>query len=165
MIRPPPISTLLPTTTLFRSQQLSAALKQSLQQMGINPSAVQVNAQGGGQNPGASSTSGQFLVTVTAAPAASVSGAPAAPAASPKTVAAAAMATVTNPDRTDVGGYNPLQYATDDTARQLANELGATVVKTGPAGGPANVPPQNMLEFGNGFVANEIGRASCRERV
>ncbi|MGH7247205.1 MAG: hypothetical protein ACREH9_03785, partial [Pseudomonadota bacterium] len=50
--------------------------------------------------------------------------------------------------------YNPLQYATDSTAQQLATMLGATVVKTAASEVPLNIPQQNMLDCGNGFIAN-----------
>lgn len=124
--------------------ELSAALKQALQELGLNPAAVQVTTQAKGQDTATSATSGQFVVTVTDSAPQSNS--------SPSALEAAAASD--NPYRTDVGGYNSLQYATDTTAQDLATALGATVVKTSSNTGPYSVPPQEMLDFGNGFVAN-----------
>lgn len=57
--------------------------------------------------------------------------------------------------RQDVAGYNPSQYATTETANQLAQMLGGQVVQTqmGP-GSPFNVPNQNSLSFGSGSPLN-----------
>ncbi|HLJ14113.1 MAG TPA: hypothetical protein VKV15_06415 [Bryobacteraceae bacterium] len=129
--------------------ELSAALKQAFQQMGLNPNTVQVNSPAAGQNSDASTNSGQFVVTVTAPPA------PTANADASAAVAESAQAiSSANPYRTDVGMYNPLQYATAQTAQNLAATLGATAVQTTPSTGPVTVPRQNMLSFGNGLVAN-----------
>lgn len=49
----------------------------------------------------------------------------------------------------NLGGYNPSQYASLETSNQLAQALGANVSQTkmGP-GSPFNVPNQNSLSFG-----------------
>ena len=134
--------------------ELSAALRQALQQMGVNPAAVQVTTQAKGQDTATSAGSGQFIVTVDS-PATSGSDSDTSTSGS---AAAADTASSTGdaktPYRTDIGTYNPLQYATDATAHDLAASLGATMVKTSANTGPFSVPPQNMLDFGNGFVAN-----------
>jgi hypothetical protein len=120
--------------------ELSAALQQALRELGVNPAAVQVSTEAKGQDTATAADSRQFVVTVKNSGALS---------ADPDTLPAAAAA---NPYRNDIGGYNPQQYATDATAQDLASTLGATVVKTSTTG--ASVPPQNMLDFGNGFIAN-----------
>jgi len=51
------------------------------------------------------------------------------------------------------GGYNPLQYATDDQARGLASLLGGTNQRTNTSG-PLNVPSQNSLGFGGSDTFN-----------
>jgi len=51
------------------------------------------------------------------------------------------------------GGYNPLQYATDDQARGLASLLGGTNQSTNTSG-PLNVPSQNQLGFGGSDTFN-----------
>jgi len=60
--------------------------------------------------------------------------------------------------RQDVGGYNPFQYATDDTTNSLAKLFGATAGKTTDPNGPGGIgfgpPSQNMLDFGGGYVGN-----------
>jgi len=45
------------------------------------------------------------------------------------------------------GGYNPLQYATDEQATGLASLLGGTTQRTNVAG-PVAPPPQNLINFG-----------------
>lgn len=51
------------------------------------------------------------------------------------------------------GGYNPLQYASDETTAMLAKMLGSGISQTNPVGqiGP---PPQNLLTFGNGSAGS-----------
>lgn len=58
-----------------------------------------------------------------------------------------------NPQYQQNSGYNPLQYATLDTANQLANNFGANVIQTRGVGHLAP-PPQNMLDMGGGQVFN-----------
>lgn len=56
--------------------------------------------------------------------------------------------------RTDIGGYNPAQYATLDTSNQLAQALGGNVLQTRIPSGPYNVPPSNMIDFGGDSPLN-----------
>lgn len=123
--------------------ELSSALQQALRQMGVNPAAVQVTTASKAQDIATSADAGQYVVTVTD---------PNSPDAD--TGASADAAAPDAPYRTDVGAYNSLQYATDATAQDLAAALGAKVVTTHSETGPVAVPSQNMLDFGNGFVAN-----------
>jgi hypothetical protein len=52
------------------------------------------------------------------------------------------------------GGWNPMQYATDQRTNQLANMFGGVPTKTASTEGtasPFGIPQQNVLQFGNGF--------------
>lgn len=122
--------------------ELSSALQQALRQMGVNPAAVQVTTASKAQDIATSADAGQYVVTV------------ADPNSPDADTGASAGASADAPYRTDVGAYNSLQYATDATAQDLASALGAKVVTTHSETGPVAVPSQNMLDFGNGFVAN-----------
>jgi len=51
------------------------------------------------------------------------------------------------------GGYNPLQYASDGTANELAQGLGGTVSRTKTLG-PFGDFGQNQIDFGNGNQLN-----------
>lgn len=51
------------------------------------------------------------------------------------------------------GGYNPLQYASDNTANELAQGLGGTVSRTKTVG-PFGDFGQNQIDFGNGNQLN-----------
>lgn len=55
------------------------------------------------------------------------------------------------------GGYNPNQYATQQTAQQLANQLGGKVVSTNALASPVSNPAQmnqNEIQLANGFTGN-----------
>jgi hypothetical protein len=58
--------------------------------------------------------------------------------------------------RTDLGSeWNPYHYATDETTKNLVNLLGGTATKTAPtSSGPFNIPQQNAIDFGGGFIAD-----------
>ena len=77
-------------------------------------------------------------------------GTPASDAVLPQFVSGAAGTTAAS---RGAGGYNPLQYATDEQAAGLASLLGAGVSRTSPIG-PIGPPPQNILDFGDGAQLN-----------
>lgn len=77
-------------------------------------------------------------------------GTPASDAVLPQFVSGAAGTTTAS---RGAGGYNPLQYATDEQAAGLASLLGAGVSRTSPIG-PIGPPPQNILDFGDGAQLN-----------
>lgn len=58
-----------------------------------------------------------------------------------------------NPQYLEPAGYNPLQYASNETTQGLAEMLGAGVGQTNPTG-PIGPPPQNQLLFGSGTNGN-----------
>lgn len=93
------------------------------------------------------------LRTSVAAPASSTSKAASLPAAS----TAAPPAFTASPYRQDLGAaWNPKQYATDAATQNLIKVLGGgTAVQTSVSPGDAQqVPQQNCIDFGNGYVAN-----------
>jgi hypothetical protein len=55
--------------------------------------------------------------------------------------------------RSDVNGYNSLQYASDDDTQQLAQLLGGTVAQTN-ASGYYDIPQQNEIVMPGGVVMN-----------
>jgi hypothetical protein len=57
--------------------------------------------------------------------------------------------TTTSPTYQNYSGYNQYQYATPQTAAQLAGQYGAGVVQTNPIG-PVAPPAQTALNFGGG---------------
>lgn len=52
------------------------------------------------------------------------------------------------------GGWNPYQYATNETTNRLAQQFGGQATKTAAASGPFAIPQQNSIDFGNGWVGN-----------
>lgn len=56
--------------------------------------------------------------------------------------------------RSDVGGYNPNQYLTNSSSQDLATQFGGKVVSSGEPQVPIGPPPQNLIDFGNGFQSN-----------
>lgn len=124
-------------------QQLAGAIRQALEQAGLNPDLIQVSeAAGSGQNSATSAAPSQFFVTIqpqTAAPAtgqtAATPTAPAADAAAPPAASSAAPA-VADPRGGDTywnltGKTNPYAISADynslDAANQVAAILGGTI--------------------------------------
>lgn len=57
--------------------------------------------------------------------------------------------------RNDLSGYNPSQYATTETANNLAQQLGGATMQTRNANNsPLGPPPQNMIDFGGADMLN-----------
>lgn len=123
---------------------LSFSTQQTLRTLGLIPASTQTSLPST-QTTAAPAALGQNLVTQAALTS---------PVGSTAASAPASSSGAANPYRTDVGVYNPTQYATDATAQGLASLLGGTVMKTAATSGPFSIPQQNMLSFGNGLVAN-----------